>query len=82
MKVLSNRNDLKENLGKIVTETIDVVGPVCETGDVIGNQRILPKLRQGDLLAVQAAGAYGAVMSSNYNTLFYRKQQDNYHNRH
>ena len=59
---------VKENLGETVTETIDVVGPVCETGDVIGNQRILPKLRQGDLLAVQAAGAYGAVMSSNYNT--------------
>jgi diaminopimelate decarboxylase len=45
----------------------DVVGPVCETGDFLGKDRELD-LRQGDLLAVRSAGAYGAVMSSNYNS--------------
>jgi diaminopimelate decarboxylase len=45
----------------------DVVGPVCETGDFLGKDRQLD-LRPGDLLAVRSAGAYGATMSSNYNT--------------
>jgi diaminopimelate decarboxylase len=45
----------------------DVVGPVCETSDFIGKQRQLA-LREGDLLAVMAAGAYGFTMSSNYNS--------------
>ena len=45
----------------------DVVGPVCETGDFLGKERALA-LAQGDLLAVHSAGAYGFVMSSNYNT--------------
>ena len=45
----------------------DVVGPVCETGDFLGKDRLL-RIRQGDLLAVKSAGAYGFVMSSNYNT--------------
>jgi diaminopimelate decarboxylase len=48
--------------------TYDVVGPVCESGDFLGRDRTLPALRAGDLLAVASAGAYGAVMSSNYNT--------------
>jgi len=47
--------------------TWDIVGPICESGDWIGKDRELI-LNQGDLLAVRAAGAYGAVMSSNYNT--------------
>lgn len=46
----------------------DVVGPVCETGDFLGNDRQLPHLATGDLLAVYAAGAYGAVLGSTYNT--------------
>ena len=46
----------------------DVVGPVCESGDVIAVERDLPGLRAGDLIAIRSAGAYGAVMSSNYNT--------------
>jgi diaminopimelate decarboxylase len=51
-----------------LVETIyDVVGPVCETGDFLGKDRQL-KIQQGDLLAVCAAGAYGFVMSSNYNS--------------
>lgn len=45
----------------------DVVGPVCETGDFLGKDRVL-ELATGDLLAVCSAGAYGFVMSSNYNT--------------
>lgn len=45
----------------------DLVGPVCETGDFLGKDRPL-RLRVGDLLAVRSAGAYGFVMSSNYNT--------------
>ena len=45
----------------------DVVGPVCESGDFLGKDRPL-RLRAGDLLAVRSAGAYGFVMSSNYNT--------------
>jgi diaminopimelate decarboxylase len=43
------------------------VGPVCETGDFLGKQRPLA-INQGDLLAVRSAGAYGFVMSSNYNS--------------
>jgi len=45
----------------------DVVGPVCESGDFLGKDRPLPPLEEGDLLAVRSAGAYGFVMSSNYN---------------
>ncbi|WEM42222.1 diaminopimelate decarboxylase [Photobacterium sp. DA100] len=47
--------------------TYDLVGPICETGDFIGKERPLC-LETGDLLAVRSAGAYGFVMSSNYNT--------------
>lgn len=47
--------------------TWDLVGPVCETGDFLGKDREL-NLREGDLLAVLSAGAYGFTMSSNYNT--------------
>jgi len=46
---------------------VDVVGPVCETGDTFAVQRPLPPMRAGDLLAVRTAGAYGAVMASTYN---------------
>jgi diaminopimelate decarboxylase len=46
---------------------MDVVGPVCETGDILGLERSLPPLAPGDLLAIRTAGAYGAVMSSTYN---------------
>ena len=45
----------------------DVVGPVCETGDFLGKQRLLA-VEQGDLLAIRSAGAYGFTMSSNYNS--------------
>ena len=46
----------------------DVVGPVCETGDTFAKARALPAMAAGDLLAFRSAGAYGAVMASEYNT--------------
>jgi len=46
----------------------DVVGPICESGDFLGKDRELPAPRPGELLAVMSAGAYGFVMSSNYNS--------------
>ena len=46
----------------------DIVGPVCETGDTFAKQRAMPPLEAGDLVAFRSAGAYGAVMSSEYNT--------------
>ncbi len=46
----------------------DVVGPVCESGDFFAQDRDMPPVREGDLLAVMSAGAYGFVMASNYNS--------------
>ena len=46
----------------------DIVGPVCESGDTFTKERDMPPLRAGDLVAFRSAGAYGAVMSSEYNT--------------
>jgi diaminopimelate decarboxylase len=48
--------------------TADVVGPICESGDFLAVDRLLPAVREGDLLAVMSAGAYGFAMSSNYNS--------------
>ena len=50
------------------TVAADIVGPVCETGDYLGLDRMMPSLAAGDCLAVMSAGAYGAVMASSYNT--------------
>jgi diaminopimelate decarboxylase len=49
-------------------ELSDVVGPICETGDYLAQNRELPPLNAGDILAVMSAGAYGFTMASNYNT--------------
>ncbi|MGH8093057.1 MAG: diaminopimelate decarboxylase [Chthoniobacterales bacterium] len=49
-------------------ESYDIVGPVCESSDIFGTNRRLPSLESGDLIAILDAGAYGAAMSSNYNT--------------
>ena len=49
-------------------QSYDVVGPVCESGDTFARGRSLPPLAEGDLLAFRSAGAYGAVMASEYNT--------------
>jgi diaminopimelate decarboxylase len=54
--------------GDAATEEVDVVGPICESGDRLGLGCRLPPVRAGDVLAVRAAGAYGAVMSSTYNS--------------
>jgi len=50
------------------TETVDVVGPICESGDFFARDRELPVTAEGDLLAILDAGAYGMVLASNYNT--------------
>ena len=47
---------------------IDIVGPVCESGDFFALEREMPELREGDLLVIMSAGAYGFVMASNYNS--------------
>jgi len=49
-------------------EEVDIVGPICESADFFGKERLLPPLEAGDLLGICDAGAYGYVMSSNYNT--------------
>lgn len=50
------------------SQPFDVVGPVCETGDTFGKGRELPLMAEGDLVAFRSAGAYGAVMASEYNS--------------
>jgi diaminopimelate decarboxylase len=49
-------------------ETVDVVGPICETGDFFARGRKIPAVNEGDLLAILDTGAYGMVLASNYNT--------------
>ena len=51
-----------------VETTVDVVGPICESGDFLAKDRKIPKVEPGELLAVMSAGAYGFTMSSNYNS--------------
>jgi diaminopimelate decarboxylase len=50
------------------TETVSVVGNICESGDILAKDRVLPEIFEGDTLCVLDAGAYGHVMSSNYNS--------------
>ncbi len=49
-------------------QIVDVVGPICETGDFMARDRLLPEVKQGELLAIMSCGAYGFTMSSNYNS--------------
>jgi diaminopimelate decarboxylase len=49
-------------------ESVDVVGPVCESGDFFAQDRELPPMKQDDLIALMSAGAYGFTMASNYNS--------------
>jgi diaminopimelate decarboxylase len=58
---------IANKLDKPETETYDVVGPICESGDALAKDRVLPEIAEGDLLAVLNAGAYGFSMSSQYN---------------
>ena len=59
---------MNNSKSKNETEKIDIVGPVCESGDFFALDRGVPEVREGDLLAIMSAGAYGFVMASNYNS--------------
>lgn len=54
-------------LDDLATEVFNVVGPICESGDQLGNDRLLPPTQEGDVLLIATAGAYGRAMSSTYN---------------
>ena len=60
--------DSSSSMSKDKNVKMDIVGPVCESGDFFAQDREMPELRAGDLLAVMSAGAYGFVMASNYNS--------------
>jgi diaminopimelate decarboxylase len=49
-------------------DKVDIVGPICESGDFLAKGRLTPALKAGDYIAVMGAGAYGFSMSSNYNS--------------
>ena len=59
---------VNEEAGRRPKQTVDIVGPVCESGDFLAKDRSLPVVKAGELLAVMSAGAYGFVMASNYNS--------------
>ena len=59
---------LHESTGHGQKSMVDVVGPVCESGDFLAKDRMMPKVKPGELLVVMSAGAYGFVMASNYNS--------------
>ena len=54
-------------LDDLATEVVNVVGPICESGDTLGTDRLLPPTQEGDVLLIATAGAYGRAMSSTYN---------------
>jgi diaminopimelate decarboxylase/aspartate kinase len=54
-------------LDEPATELVSVVGPICESADVLGHDRLLPPCLEGDVLLIANAGAYGRTMSSEYN---------------
>jgi diaminopimelate decarboxylase len=59
---------VNEEAGRRAKQTVDIVGPICESGDFLAKDRSLPVVKPGELLAVMSAGAYGFVMASNYNS--------------
>ena len=59
---------LANKFGKACTDKYDVVGPICESGDYLAHDRVLPDPVEGDIVVVYNAGAYGFSMSSNYNS--------------
>jgi len=59
---------VKESTDQANKQKIDIVGPVCESGDFFALDRDMPDVREGDLLAIMSAGAYGFTMASNYNS--------------
>jgi diaminopimelate decarboxylase/aspartate kinase len=56
-----------DRLAEQATEVVNIVGPICESGDVLGTERLLPPTQPGDVLLIATAGAYGRSMSSHYN---------------
>lgn len=64
----SSKGESKSERKRKSWEKIDIVGPVCESGDFFALDREMPDLRQNDLLAIMSAGAYGFVMASSYNS--------------
>jgi len=54
-------------LGEAPAETVNIVGPICETGDVLGRDRRVPVAEEGDVFLIATAGAYGRAMASEYN---------------
>ena len=56
------------NLDMPGIEACDVVGPICESGDIFAKDRKMPPMKRGDLVAIYSTGAYGFVMSSTYNS--------------
>jgi len=59
---------IPEQEGGDSMQQVDIVGPICETGDFMARDRMMPEVGQGDLLAIMSCGAYGFSMSSNYNS--------------
>lgn len=59
---------VNEEAGHRAKQQVDIVGPVCESGDFLAKDRLLPAVKPGELMAVMSAGAYGFVMASNYNS--------------
>lgn len=59
---------LREPAANQALAPVDIVGPICESTDTFAKERPLAPLSEGDLIAIMSAGAYGAVMSSTYNT--------------
>jgi diaminopimelate decarboxylase len=57
-----------DNTPSLIDETVNIVGNICETGDIIAQHRKLPEIFQDDILGVLDSGAYGYSMSSNYNS--------------
>jgi diaminopimelate decarboxylase len=66
--VQANQSKSKTSQQKTSKEIVDVVGPVCESGDFFARDREMPHVEEGELLAILDAGAYGMALSSNYNT--------------
>jgi diaminopimelate decarboxylase len=64
----SRSTNRSRSKSKNKTEKIDIVGPVCESGDFFALDREMPEVQEGELLAIMSAGAYGFVMASNYNS--------------
>jgi diaminopimelate decarboxylase/aspartate kinase len=54
-------------LGEDEIMTANIVGPICETGDILGRGRRVPPTEEGDIFLIASAGAYGSAMSSEYN---------------